>query len=119
MLSDSRPSSASVMKIDASQSPPLSIDVPSRVSSFDQLISFPFSSRGVAPGEILKLTGQNLGPPDAITPTLDQTQTLPKSLGGVAVEFDGIRGRFSRYKRIRSFVSFRSGWPVKVLRRFR
>jgi uncharacterized protein (TIGR03437 family) len=65
---------------------------PTSPSVFGITNSASFSANGqVSPGEIISITGLNLGPDTATTASLSAgQQILPSSLGGVQVLFDGV-----------------------------
>ncbi|HEV2447575.1 MAG TPA: hypothetical protein VGS58_16710, partial [Candidatus Sulfopaludibacter sp.] len=47
-------------------------------------------SAGVAPGELIQIAGQKLGPATKVMAQLDSSNRLPFSVAGTAVTFDGI-----------------------------
>ena len=49
-------------------------------------------SPGVAPGELIRIAGVNLGPTQTRQAQVDSNSQLPFSLGGTEVYFNGIRG---------------------------
>jgi len=49
-----------------------------------------YSNGGVAPGEIVNIFGQNLGPQTLVTGSWDSNGTLSSGIGGTQVTFDGI-----------------------------
>jgi uncharacterized protein (TIGR03437 family) len=49
-----------------------------------------YSSGGVAPGEIVNIFGQNLGPQALVTGSYDSNGNLNAAVGGTQVTFDGI-----------------------------
>jgi len=49
-----------------------------------------YAATGVAPGEIVAIFGENLGPPDPVLLQLDPSGKVKTQLGGTRVYFDGV-----------------------------
>ena len=83
-----RPSAAVVLKIDPSKTFPIRLD---DVTRFGQTPwpGFFESSYGAAPGQILTLTGDRLGPVETVSAQPDESGAYPVSLSGVQVSIDG------------------------------
>lgn len=85
-LNSANPPSALLIKIDPSGTPPViinSIGPESAASSLPLLNSF------IAPGELISIGGQHLGPSDTVMAKLDATGRLPFQVGATSVAFDG------------------------------
>ena len=80
--------SASLAKLDPAQTPPVEIDSISHSSPFP-LIPPPPSPYfgGVAPGELVQIHGQNLGPSQTVMAQLDDAGRIPLVVGATEVYF--------------------------------
>jgi uncharacterized protein (TIGR03437 family) len=77
----------SLMKINPTANPPVIVSSvgPQPNAATVQLLSSPV----IAPGELLNITGQNLGPANTVGAQLDATGRLPFLVGATSVAFDG------------------------------
>jgi uncharacterized protein (TIGR03437 family) len=82
-------SSVSVARIDPSTTPPVIIDSVAAVVGFPPSAIPPFAT-GVAPGQLIQISGRNLGSAAKLNAQLDVTGRLPFVLAGTAVFFDDI-----------------------------
>ena len=82
-------SSASVSKIDPAKSPALSIDSVLPVIAFPQMPLGPGYS-GVAPGQMIQISGRNLGPANKVSAQLDASGRLPFVLANEVVFFGNV-----------------------------
>jgi uncharacterized protein (TIGR03437 family) len=73
---------ASLVKIDPTSSPPVVINSIGPAPNA-------FSAVAIAPGELINITGKNLGPGNTATAQLDATGRLPFLVAGTSVLFDG------------------------------
>jgi uncharacterized protein (TIGR03437 family) len=89
-LAGTRGSSALVQKLDPSTTPSVVIDYVSAVAPFPPGLTFPVPPTGVAPGQLIQISGQHMGPAKEVDGQLDSTGRLPFTLAGVTVYFDGI-----------------------------
>ena len=78
---------ASLIKIDPASNP--SIIIISIGQAPNAASTAPALNIGVAPGELIQITGQNLGPASTVSAQLDSTGRLPFIVGGTSVYFDG------------------------------
>jgi len=82
---------ASLVKIDPAGTPPviinsIGINTPyETVSSPAAIFTYP----QIAPGELIGIVGQHLGPSTTVMAQLDATGRLPFEVGGTSVSFDG------------------------------
>jgi uncharacterized protein (TIGR03437 family) len=83
-------SSVSLTKVDPSSAPPVIINSIG-VSSANQMVSNPVNpyATTVAPGELIGILGQHLGPSTTVMAQLDQTGRLPYLVDGTSVSFNG------------------------------
>lgn len=83
-------SSVSLAKIDPNNAPPVIINSIGPSSTY-QMVSNPVNpyATEVAPGELIGITGQNLGPTATVMAQLDQTGQLPFLVSGTSVSFNG------------------------------
>ncbi|HLG97736.1 MAG TPA: SBBP repeat-containing protein [Bryobacteraceae bacterium] len=77
--------SAYLAKIDSSPSPSIAVG---SIDSVDPVVN-PSNFQGIAPGEVIQILGQNLGPATP-TPGVIQSGFLQTSVAGVQVTFDGV-----------------------------
>jgi uncharacterized protein (TIGR03437 family) len=87
VASDGR--SIAVSKIDPSATPEVRIDSVTTVSGYSPALLDPFAP-GVAPGQLVEIQGENLGPQAKVNAELDSTGRLPFVLGGTVVYFGNI-----------------------------
>ena len=82
---------ASLTKINPNSSPQVIIDFvgPSAPNQKVNTPVNPYASY-VAPGELIAITGQNLGPSDTVMAKLDQTGHLPFVVSGTSVSFNDL-----------------------------
>lgn len=73
---------ASLVKIDPASNPPVAINSIGPGSNA-------FAGMTIAPGELINITGQNLGPGNTAPAQLDATGRLPFLVAGTSVLFDG------------------------------
>jgi len=78
-------SSAELLRIDAAVPGTVTVEAPQEVT----VASVSYSNQGVAPGEILALTGTGLGPAQAVGPQVTAGK-VATSLAGTTVTFDGV-----------------------------
>jgi uncharacterized protein (TIGR03437 family) len=71
----------SLVKIDPTGTPPVIINSIA-TNSTNQV-------QAIAPGELINIVGQNLGPSNTVMAQLDQTGQLPFLVGGTSVSFNG------------------------------
>ena len=88
-LAGSTGNSATVAKIDPTTTPAVHIDSVSPVVAFPPTSIQPFSP-GIVPGQLVQITGRNLGPATKVNAQLDATGRLPFILGDTIVFFDNI-----------------------------
>jgi uncharacterized protein (TIGR03437 family) len=86
-LTGSTGSSASLTRIDPAKSPAVSIDSVVPVVAFPPPTTNPFYA-GVAPGQLIQISGQNLGPAGKASAQLDASGRLPFVLANTVVFFD-------------------------------
>ncbi len=81
---------ASLVKINPTSTPPVVINSIG-VSSANQTVSNPINPypNAVAPGELIAIAGQHLGPSATVMAQLDQTGRLPFLVDGTSVAFNG------------------------------
>jgi uncharacterized protein (TIGR03437 family) len=81
---------ASLAKIDPANSPPVIIDSVG-LSSANQTVTgaYELNASTVAPGELIAIQGQNLGPASTVMAQLDATGQLPFQVQGTSVAFNG------------------------------
>jgi len=79
-------STASLVKIQPASTPAVII---SSIGPTTPAASNSASVFAIAPGELINIAGQNLGPSDTVTAQLDATGQLPFLLGGTSVSFNG------------------------------
>ncbi len=82
-------STAELLKIDTAAAPPIVIDGITAVTGYPVTVPPPFIS-GIAPGQLLQITGRNLGPAMQINGQLDSTERLPVTLANTTVYFEEI-----------------------------
>jgi len=83
--------SAELIKINPTTNPAVQIDRIQPVNGFPPALILPNSfGTAVAPGELLRITGRNLGPATKANGQLDASGRLPFSLANTKVSFDGI-----------------------------
>ena len=82
-----RADAASLVKIDPIGTPPVIISSVGPVSN--AAATPPAFSYGIAPGELISITGQHLGPSTTVMAQLDATGRLPFQVGSTSVSFDG------------------------------
>jgi uncharacterized protein (TIGR03437 family) len=78
-------SPAELLRIDAAVPGAVTVEAPQEVT----VASVSYSNQGVAPGEIVALTGTGLGPAQAVNPQVTAGK-VATSLAGTTVTFDGI-----------------------------
>jgi uncharacterized protein (TIGR03437 family) len=88
-LAGSTGSSAFVARIDPAKSPAISIDSVAPVVAFPPLTTLQFNG-GVVPGQLIQISGRNLGPAIKATAQLDASERLPFVLAGTVVFFDNV-----------------------------
>ena len=82
---------AELMKIDPAPTSPIEIDHLTPVNVFPQTLLSPTAfGTGLAPGQLITITGKNLGPTKKADAQLDSSKRLPVLLSGTSVSFDGI-----------------------------
>jgi uncharacterized protein (TIGR03437 family) len=79
-------STASLVKIQPAGTPAVIISSIGPTSTAPPNLS-PFAA--IAPGELINIVGQNLGPSNTVTAQLDATGQLPFQLGATSVSFNG------------------------------
>jgi len=89
-LAGTRGNSALVQKLDPSLTQPVEIDYVSAVAPFPPNLTQPIPPTGVAPGQLIQISGQHMGPAKEVDGQLDSTGRLPFTLSGTTVYFDGI-----------------------------
>lgn len=77
----------SLVKIDPIGTPPVIISSVGPVSN--ATATPPAFSYGIAPGELISITGQHLGPSTTVMAQLDATGRLPFQVSSTSVSFDG------------------------------
>jgi uncharacterized protein (TIGR03437 family) len=82
-------STASVARIDPAKSPVVTINSVLPVVAFPPQTNYPFYS-GIAPGQLIQITGSNLGPATKATAQVDASGRLPFVLANTVVFFDNI-----------------------------
>ena len=82
---------ASLVKIDPSAAPPVTINSIGISTSNQTVSAVPetYQVPQIAPGELIQITGQNLGPSTTAVAQLDSTGRLPFQVGATSVSFDG------------------------------
>jgi uncharacterized protein (TIGR03437 family) len=88
-VAGARGRSASIAKIDPATNPPVSINSIAPVVGFPPPSIPPFLA-GVVPGQLIQISGRNLGPSAKLNAQLDVTGRLPFTLGSTVVLFDNI-----------------------------
>jgi uncharacterized protein (TIGR03437 family) len=79
--------SASLVKIDPTNAPPVIVN---SIGPTASAVAFPPEfSYGIAPGELISITGQHLGPSATVMAQLDATGRLPFQVDATSVAFDG------------------------------
>ena len=81
--------SASLSKIDPNNAPPVIINSIGPSATY-QMVNNPVNaySTSIAPGELIGIVGQNLGPSATVMAQLDQTGQLPFLVDGTSVSFN-------------------------------
>jgi uncharacterized protein (TIGR03437 family) len=82
-------SAASVAKLDPAQSPVTSIDTILPVVAFPPSLISPYFS-GVAPGQLIQISGHNLGPANLASGQVDASGHLPFVLANTVVFFNNV-----------------------------
>jgi uncharacterized protein (TIGR03437 family) len=88
-VAGARGRSALLQKIDASSAPSVIVDSIQPVVAFPSLFVAPYGKQ-FAPGQLMQLSGRNLGPATRTNAELDQFNRLPFSLANTIVYFDDI-----------------------------
>lgn len=88
-LAGSTGTSAFVARIDPTNTTPISIDSVGPVTPFPSTSTAP-SFTGIAPGQLIQITGRNLGPADKASAKLDASGRLPFVLANTVVFFDNV-----------------------------
>ncbi|HEY3837110.1 MAG TPA: SBBP repeat-containing protein, partial [Bryobacteraceae bacterium] len=79
------------VRINPATSPSVVIDGIAPVTAFLPTVLAPYyPGKSIVPGELIQITGRNLGPPTQINGQLDATGRMPFSLAGITVLFDNI-----------------------------
>jgi uncharacterized protein (TIGR03437 family) len=89
-LAGTRGNSALVQKLDPSMTEPVEVDYVSAVAPFPPNLTQPVPPTGIAPGQLIQISGQHMGPAKEVDGQLDSTGRLPFTLSGTTVYFDGI-----------------------------
>jgi uncharacterized protein (TIGR03437 family) len=78
---------AVLVKIDPASAPPVIVN---SIGPTASAVAFPPEfSYGIAPGELISITGQHLGPSATVMAQLDSTGRLPFQVDSISVSFDG------------------------------
>ncbi len=82
---------ASLVKIDPADTPPVIINSIGISSTYQKMTNAAgaFVNPGIAPGELIGIVGQHLGPSTTVMAQLDATGRLPFVVGATSVAFDG------------------------------
>jgi uncharacterized protein (TIGR03437 family) len=82
---------AELIRINPASVPPVVIDAINPVTAYPPAVVIPSSfGAGLAPGELVRITGHNLGPATLVNAQLDAFGRLPFSLANSTVYFDHI-----------------------------
>jgi len=80
---------AAVERIDPQSTPPIAVDAIRPVIAFPPGTEGPFG-QGVAPGQLVQITGRGFGPSAKVNGKLDASGKLPFILDGISVFFDNV-----------------------------
>jgi uncharacterized protein (TIGR03437 family) len=88
---DKTTTSAEWTKVDSNATTPMVVNGAAPVTAYPPSILEPsFLGTPIVPGELIQITGSNLGPATQVNGQLDSTGHLPFSLAGTTVLFDSI-----------------------------
>ena len=88
-LTGSRGASALIQKISPASTPTVIIDATAPMVTFPPTFTAPFENQ-IAPGQLIQITGRNLGPATKVNAQLDTSNRLPFSVANTTVYFDDI-----------------------------
>ncbi len=88
-VTGSRGTSALIQKITPASTPTVIIDSTAPMVTFPPTFTAPFENQ-IAPGQLIQITGRNLGPATKVNAQLDVSNRLPFSVANTMVYFDDI-----------------------------